>query len=113
MHNFKWSTLEYTKKGFKRAPHSVNRPDVAPSDFFLFGFLEEKLKGKSFADVEELKETLLEILGSISIETREKVFNHWIERCNWIIDHDGAYFHKKSFYYFNYYLFSILIKNPR
>lgn len=94
VHNSKWSTLEYTKKGFKRAPHPAYSPDVAPSDFFLFGFLEEKLKGKSFADVDEFEEALLEILGSISIEIKKKVFNHWIERCDWIIKHDGAYFHK-------------------
>lgn len=58
----------YTKKGFKRSPHQAYFQDLPPSDFFLFCFLEEKLKRKSLADVKEFEETMLDILGSISIE---------------------------------------------
>jgi hypothetical protein len=29
-------------------PYSLRSPDLAPKDFFLFGFLKEKLGGTSF-----------------------------------------------------------------
>ena len=41
---------------FQRAPHPPYSPDLAPSDFFLFGYVKEKLGGQSFKTREELYE---------------------------------------------------------
>ena len=46
VHNSKLTSGKYDILGFKRAPHPAYSPDIAPSDFYLFGFLEEKLKEK-------------------------------------------------------------------
>lgn len=69
--NSKTVMLEYDHFGFKRPPHPAYWTDVAPSDFYLFGYLEEKLKGKLFKDVDDLQEALNEILCKISHQQRK------------------------------------------
>ena len=63
VHNSIMSMKKYDELGFKRPPHPAYSPDVAPSDFYLFGYLEQKLQGKQFNDIEGLEEELHEILG--------------------------------------------------
>lgn len=94
VHNSKLSFSKYEIFGFKRPPQPPYSPDVAPSDFYLFGYLDEKLKGHSFNAPEELFEAIIEILDSISTEKRKEVFDHWIDRCKWIINHNGDYYIK-------------------
>lgn len=40
--------------GLHTAPHPPYSPDLAPSDFYLFGILKHKLIGMEFASVDEL-----------------------------------------------------------
>ena len=94
MHNSKLSFSKYEILGLKRPPQPPYSPDVAPSDFYLFGYLDEKLKGHSFNEPDELFEAIIEILNSISTEKRKEVFDHWIDRCKWIINHNGDYYIK-------------------
>ena len=78
--------------GFKRAPHPPYSPDIAPSDFFLFGYVKEQLKGKSFRDGDELFQMISTIINSISEKTRKKVFEEWRDRCEWVTTHEGLYY---------------------
>ena len=94
VHNSILTSQKYNVLGFKRTPQPPYSPDIAPSDFYLFGFLEEKLKGRVFEDMDELFEAIVEILNSISKERLKKVFYHWIERCQWVAHHNGEYFTK-------------------
>ena len=43
------------KGGWKVLPHPPYSPDLAPSDFFLFGPLKDFLRGQKFDDDEEVK----------------------------------------------------------
>ena len=81
--------------GFKRAPQPPYSPDIAPSDFFLFGYLTDKLRGQQFTSFDDLKEKIIEILKSIPHKTLLNVFEAWIERCKWVSTHGGEYFKKK------------------
>jgi hypothetical protein len=47
----------------KRAPHQAYSPDLAPSDFSLFGYLKHVLAGQEFPDGEALLGAVNEILG--------------------------------------------------
>jgi histone-lysine N-methyltransferase SETMAR len=42
------------ENGLRLAPHPPYSPDFAPSDFFLFGYVKECLKGMVFPSYEEL-----------------------------------------------------------
>jgi histone-lysine N-methyltransferase SETMAR len=44
-----------TKNSMTELLHPPYSPDLAPYDFFLFARIKQVLKGKRFADVEEVK----------------------------------------------------------
>lgn len=94
IHNSKVSMEKTFELGFKRAPHPAFSPDISPTDFFLWGYVKDKLKGSRFNDADELFEAITEKIMEIPKELRLNVFNHWIERCEYIISHKGSYYHK-------------------
>ena len=66
-------------------PHPPYSSDLAPSDFFLFGYVKGKLEGERFEEPEDLLFRIREIIAEIPIETLNNVFNEWIRRCNEVI----------------------------
>jgi hypothetical protein len=75
-------------------PHPAYSPDIAPSDFFLFGFLKEKLPEYHIPDRESLKSTIMHIFSEMPEETLVAVFETWPKRLKWVIEHNGEYFRK-------------------
>jgi histone-lysine N-methyltransferase SETMAR len=55
-----------THERFRELEHSPNSPDLAPSDFHLFGPLKNLLGGKSFSDDKEVETEVGEWLGQKS-----------------------------------------------
>ena len=49
-------------------------PDVAPSNFFLFPWMKKVLKGKHFANVEEVKQKMAETLKKHQHSRVQKLF---------------------------------------
>ena len=59
-------------------PHPHYSPDLAVSDFFFVSLDEKILKGKCFANVEEVKQTkMTEALKGIKIGEFENCFKQW------------------------------------
>ena len=94
VHNSVESQKRTKEAGFKRTPHPPYSPDIAPSDFFLFGYTKQKLKGHRFTDPDDLFEKIHEIIYKISKEKRKEVFDAWIKRCEYVISHGGEYYHE-------------------
>lgn len=94
VHNSKESLQKTEDAGFCRTPHPPYSPDIAPSDFFLFGYTKVKLKGHRFEEESDLVEEITDILNKISVEKRKEVFETWIKRCNHIIAQAGNYYIK-------------------
>jgi hypothetical protein len=63
-----------------RAPHPPDSPDLAPSDFCLFGYFKSKLHGGHFETGEGLLAAILALLDTIEKVTLEMVFLQWMER---------------------------------
>ena len=59
---------------FKLAPQLTYSPDISPTDFFLWGYIKDKLKGKIFKDIDALYEAIAEIANGISMELKKKKF---------------------------------------
>lgn len=76
---------------FRKMPHPAYSPDVAPSDFGLFGTMKEKLIGVEHDSEESLKSHILEILGDFEPDFWQSLFNSWIERLEELIKRDGNY----------------------
>jgi histone-lysine N-methyltransferase SETMAR len=58
----------------ERLPHPAYSPDLAPSDFFLFEDLKEKLTDYNRGPWEQLKEAIIEIFNEIPEDALVSVF---------------------------------------
>jgi hypothetical protein len=67
----------------KRAPHPPSSPDLAPSDFYLFGHVKPLLRGHELADREALLHTIEDILTGIEKVILEDIFSAgWRDSAN-------------------------------
>ena len=73
----------------KRAPHPTFSPDIAASDFYLFGYLIDRLAELKFESPDELFEYINEILKKIQKETLINVFLEWEKRLKQVIENNG------------------------
>jgi histone-lysine N-methyltransferase SETMAR len=75
----------------KQAPHPPHSPDLAPSDFFLFGYVKGKLMEYRAETPSELLGGIRVILAEIPRETLNVVFLEWMERLQKCVQVDGEY----------------------
>jgi histone-lysine N-methyltransferase SETMAR len=68
------------ENGLRLAPHPPYSPDLAPSDFFLFYYVKDCLKGMVFPSYEELFDAIGEVVTGIESETLTAAFEHSMER---------------------------------
>jgi histone-lysine N-methyltransferase SETMAR len=74
-----------------QAPHPTFSPDLASSDFYLFGKLKMALMGAAFTNDDELLQGVIEVLNGISREGFEGVFEEWPLRLDRCIHQNGEY----------------------
>ena len=75
----------------KRAVQPPYSPDIAPSDFYLFGYLKDCLKGSKFDTPDELKFAIDQLLLSIPQDELNRVFLKWEEKLRMVTDSKGDY----------------------
>jgi transposase len=80
------------ENGLWFALHPPYSSVLAPSDFFLFGYTKERLKGMLFPSYEELLDAISEVVTGIESETWTTVFEHWIDRLEWDSKNNGDYY---------------------
>jgi hypothetical protein len=94
-HNAKRSRQEIARTKATRVIHPAYSPDAAPSDFFLFGHLKREMIGFRASSPEEILCEIRRIFDQIPKETLLAVYNNWIARVEWIIMHQGEYYHSE------------------
>jgi [histone H3]-lysine36 N-dimethyltransferase SETMAR len=65
-------------------------PDLAPSDFWLFDYIKQRLQDHSSA--QSLANQISEIVKAIPLHEFKKTFEKWLERMRLCIKHKGDYF---------------------
>jgi hypothetical protein len=80
--------LKKEKVGVLSAP--PYSPDLAPSDFFLFGFLKQQLKGTVYKTLDDLKNAIDDLLYNIPSMLLRAAFDDWQRRCREVMK-DGEY----------------------
>ena len=75
----------------KKAAQPPYSPDIAPSDFYLFGYIKELLKGARFESPQQLYSAITEILSGISPETLTSVFMKWEDKLQGVSEANGNY----------------------
>ena len=83
---------EIKKYGLVRLVHPPYSPDLAPSDFFLFGYLKKMLEGSSFKDDDDVIEKVREILESMDHTLLKNSYYEWIKRLKKCISLEGEFF---------------------
>jgi len=86
-----FANKELSDLSFTRLLHPSYSPDLAPSDFFLFGFHKTKLKGRKFHSEEETFKAVQEILQSVDRQMLQEAYNEWIIRLHRCIERNGEY----------------------
>jgi hypothetical protein len=59
-----------------RVPQLAYSPDLAPSDFWLFGHLKNSLTGRMFDDPEEFLDVITSFLEEVHPSKLHVVFSH-------------------------------------
>jgi hypothetical protein len=65
-------------------------PDLAPSEFFLFGYLKQQLQRVYIPDRERLKSEIIRIFGEIGPPAFISAFEDWITRSEWVVQNVGG-----------------------
>jgi hypothetical protein len=79
-HTTKMTSQFMEQNSMQKAPHPTYSPDLAPFDFYLFGYVKQLLSGCRFADQDSLLQVDSGILVCIEKVTLESVFHNWMER---------------------------------
>jgi hypothetical protein len=74
-----------------QAPHPPYSPDLARSDFYLFGYLNDRLQGQHFEDADQFFDAIMALRGTIDKVTLQRVLLEWIERLRRSIDTNGEH----------------------
>jgi histone-lysine N-methyltransferase SETMAR len=86
-------TLKFCRENrLEMAPHLPYSPDLAPSDFFLFGRVKHALEGDKFLSEEALLAAIHSVLSNLTGDTLRAVFAKWIERLNWVVLNESHYY---------------------
>jgi histone-lysine N-methyltransferase SETMAR len=91
-HNSKVSVNTLARTKAKRFPHPPYSPDLAPSDFFLFGYIKEKMSGVSSISEQDVIDRIKGIFNEIPKEVLISVYIEWIHRLKWVIKNGGEYY---------------------
>jgi hypothetical protein len=75
----------------RRAPQPPFSPDLAPSYFYLFGKLKTTLMRSVFENEQELLDAVMRVLGRITCDELESVFDEWVARLDGCIHRGGDY----------------------
>jgi hypothetical protein len=85
-------TLEFLKHNrIKREPHPPYSPDLASSDFYLFGYIKQLLVEHELPDRGAFLEAVRHILEGIKKVTLDRFFLAWMERFERWIKTSGEY----------------------
>ena len=71
---------------------TINSPDMAPCDFYLFGKLHLAMKGKRFASVEAIQKACTDVLRDIPVNDLKHSFEKLLDRAKQCIEAGGDYF---------------------
>jgi histone-lysine N-methyltransferase SETMAR len=90
-HTSKMSIEKIKELGFILVPQPPYSPDLAPCNFFLFGYLKQHLEGKHFTREDQVIAAAREVLDKIPLQTFQNVMDDWQYRLRRCIQLGGEY----------------------
>jgi hypothetical protein len=100
-------TLKFCRENrLEIAPHPPYSPDLAPSDFFLFGHVKHALEGDEFSSEEAFLAAIHSVSSNLTGDTLRAIFVQWIERLNWVALNESIIIDSLSICIFSFVSFS-------
>ena len=66
-------------------------PDLAPMDFFVWGWMKGKLRKKRFRTKDGMRRAIKAVWNELPQEYIQNAFDSWAERCQKVIDANGGH----------------------
>jgi hypothetical protein len=92
IHKSKVASQKIPSMRVKLVPHPPYSQDLTPPDFFLFGYIKQKIIGQEFASPDDLFEAIREEFDGLSPSVLESVFEEWLIRLQTYLDNQSSYF---------------------
>jgi hypothetical protein len=80
--------------GWEVLPYPSYSPDLAPSDYHLFGFVKDQLRGQGFETREAIQEAVRQCLRMAGTEFYRRRILKLPERCEKCVQISGDYVEK-------------------
>jgi histone-lysine N-methyltransferase SETMAR len=90
-HRAKLTKSCFKIRQLREVDHPPYSPDLAPSDFDLFGKLNGQMAGREFESTDNFLATIRRLATAISREELESVFQEWERRLEECIRIGGEY----------------------
>jgi hypothetical protein len=81
----------FARKKMTRTPLPVYSPDLPPCDLWFFGYAKEQLKDQLITNESDLEDNLTDIWQHVRRDVLQSAFFEWMERLEWVIEHEGDY----------------------
>ena len=96
LHNANKATSNFIdSSGIRAIDHPPNSPDLAPTDFGLFPYVNHQLKGRKFPSDVALLAAWEDVCSSIPDNKWKEWFDDWFERMDKCVESNGNYFDKQ------------------
>jgi transposase len=76
-HTFKMSKEKIEELCFILVPQPPYSPELAPCNFFLFGYLKHHLEGKHLTREDSVITAVSEVFDKIPLQTFQNVMDNW------------------------------------
>jgi hypothetical protein len=80
----------------EQLPHPAYGPDLAPNDFFLFGYLNGKLSDSNCEIRKDVQNAITEIFTGVDHEVLRSIFESWVNGLKRVVTHEGKYTRSKE-----------------
>ena len=70
---------------------AARSPDLTPLDFYLWGYVKQKVYKNYHNDLDELRTSITNVMHSIQPDVLKTVFSNILKRFNLVIQNNGAY----------------------
>jgi hypothetical protein len=91
-HNGRQVTDEFENLKLDRVDHPLYSRNLSPCDFWLFGMLKQKIADRVFDMTEEILMAIRKVWSEVTFEDLQSVFFDWIQRVEYVIEHEGEYY---------------------
>jgi hypothetical protein len=72
-------------------PYPQSSPDIAPREFFLFGYRKEKLRGGCYDIAMNVFTAIADLMENLEKSLLHRAFNEWISRLHHVVESAGEY----------------------